>query len=35
MVRGGVSLGAVGSDSDMGLTFFGSATENSTLHHDA
>lgn len=35
IVRGGVSFGAVGSDSDIGLTILGSATENSTLHQDA
>jgi hypothetical protein len=34
-VRGGVSFGAVGSASDMGLTLLGSATENSILHQDA
>ena len=35
IVKGGVSLGAVGSDSDIGLTNFGLATENSILHQDA
>jgi hypothetical protein len=35
IVMGGVSLGAVGSDSDIGFTFLGSSTANSTLHQDA
>jgi len=35
IVKGGVSLGAVGSDSDIGLINFGLATENSILHQDA
>jgi hypothetical protein len=35
IVKDGVSFGAVGSDSDMGLTIFGLATENSILHQDA
>jgi hypothetical protein len=29
-----VSLGAVSSESGIGLTFLGSDTVNSTLHHD-
>lgn len=34
MVKGGVSLGAVASLSEYGLTSLGSLTLNSTLHHD-
>ncbi len=35
MVKGGMSLGADGSVSENGLTFLGSDTENSILHHEA